>query len=349
MPMQQVEYEFPDPDKTEAAAEVEVAEEETTPDVEVEGAVGREELQKPGQKQNVIKDGEVEVEVVDDTPAADRNRKPSDPPEEVTNEELENYSEKVKKRIQHFSKGYHDERRIKEQALREKEEAIAYAQQLVNENQKLKGSANQNHNTLIESAKKQVDGELAMAKAQYKQAYETGEPDSILEAQTALNAAQIRMDRVQNLKPRQTQALQPEQTAVQNEVTVPQPQVPRDEKAESWRDDNPWFGSDDEMTAFALGLHTKLTKEGTDPQSDEYYEKINSRMRQVFPDQFDESIEDEPEEPKRKQSNVVAPATRSTAPKKVRLTQTQIALANKLGVSLADYAQQVAELMRKQG
>ena len=349
MPMQQVEFEFPDPDKTEAAVEVEVAEEETTPDVEVEGAVGREELQKPGQKQNVIKDGEVEVEVVDDTPAADRNRKPSDPPEEVTNEELENYSEKVKKRIQHFSKGYHDERRIKEQALREKEEAIAYAQQLVNENQKLKGSANQNHNTLIESAKKQVDGELAMAKAQYKQAYETGEPDSILEAQTALNAAQIRMDRVQSLKPRETEALQPEQTAVQNEVTVPQPQVPRDEKAESWRDDNPWFGSDDEMTAFALGLHTKLTKEGTDPQSDEYYEKINSRMRQVFPDQFDESIEDEPEEPKRKQSNVVAPATRSTAPKKVRLTQTQIALANKLGVSLADYAQQVAELMRKQG
>ena len=349
MPMQQVEFEFPDPDKTEAAAEVEVAEEETTPDVEVEGAVGREELQKPGQKQNVIKDGEVEVEVVDDTPAADRNRKPSDPPEEVTNEELENYSEKVKKRIQHFSKGYHDERRVKEQALREKEEAIAYAKKLVDENQKLKGSANQNHNTLIESAKKQVDGELAMAKAQYKRAYETGEPDAILEAQTALNAAQIRMDRVQSLKPRETQALQPEQTAVQNEVTAPQPQAPRDEKAETWRDDNPWFGSDDEMTAFALGLHTKLTKEGTDPQSDEYYEKINSRMRQVFPDQFDESIEDEPEEPKRKQSNVVAPATRSTAPKKVRLTQTQIALANKLGVSLADYAQQVAELMRKQG
>jgi hypothetical protein len=348
MPMQQVEFEFPDPDKTEAAAEVEVAQEETTPDVEVEGAVGREVLQKPGQKQNVIKDGEVEVEVVDDTPAADRNRKPSEPPEEVTNEELENYSEKVKKRIQHFSKGYHDERRVKEQALREKEEAIAYAKKLVDENQKLKGSANQNHNTLIESARRQVDSELTMAKAQYKQAYESGEPDAVLEAQTMLNAAQIKLERVNALKPKETETLQPEQTAVQNEVTAPQPQVPRDEKAESWRDNNPWFGSDDEMTAFALGLHTKLTKEGTDPQSDEYYEKINSRMRQVFPDQFDESIEDEPEEPKRKQSNVVAPATRSTAPKKVRLTQTQIALANKLGVSLADYAQQVAELMRKQ-
>ena len=139
MPMQQVEFEFPDPDKTEAAAEVEVAEEETTPDVEVEGAVGREELQKPGQKQNVIKDGEVEVEVVDDTPAADRNRKPSDPPEEVTNEELENYSEKVKKRIQHFSKGYHDERRVKEQALREKEEAIATLKSWLTRIKSLKG------------------------------------------------------------------------------------------------------------------------------------------------------------------------------------------------------------------
>ena len=347
MPMQQVEFEFPDPDKIDAAAEVEVTSEETTPDVEVEGAVGREELQKPGQKQNVIKDGEVEVEVVDDTPAADRNRKPSDPPEEVTNEELENYSEKVKKRIQHFSKGYHDERRIKEQALREKEEAIAYAKKLVDENQKLKGSVDSSHNTLIESAKKQVDGELALAKKQYKEAYESGEPDAVLEAQTLLNAAQIRLERVNSLKPKETQALQPEQTAVQNEVTTPE-QPPRDEKAETWRDDNPWFGADDEMTAFALGLHNKLTREGTSPQSDEYYEKINSRMRQVFPDQFDESIEDEPEEPKRKQSNVVAPATRSTAPKKIRLTQTQIALANKLGVSLADYAQQVAELMRKQ-
>ena len=348
MPMQQVEFEFPDPDKIDAAAEVEVTSEETTPDVEVEGAVGREALQKPGQKQNVIKDGEVEVEVVDDTPAADRNRKPSDPPEEVTNEELENYSEKVKKRIQHFSKGYHDERRIKEQALREKEEAVAYAQQLVNENQKLKGSVDSSHNTLIESARKQVDGELALAKKQYKEAYESGEPDAVLEAQTLLNAAQIRMERVQSLKPKGTGALQPQQTAVQNEVTAPQTQTPRDERAETWRESNPWFGSDDEMTALALGLHTKLTKDGVDPRSDEYYEKIDSRMRQVFPDQFDESIEDEPEEPKRKQSNVVAPATRSTAPKKIRLTQTQIALANKLGVSLADYAQQVAELMRKQ-
>ena len=346
MPIQKVEYEFPDPDKIEAAAEVEVNTPEETADIEVEGAVGREVMQKPKKEPaevKVVEDKEVEVEVVDDTPKADRGRKPSDPPEEVTNEELENYSDKVKKRIQHFSKGYHDERRAKEAAERQKEEAVVYAQKLVAENKKLKGSVDSSHNTLIESAKKQVDGELALAKKQYKEAYESGEPDAVLEAQTMLNAAQIRMERVQSLKPKETQALQPEQNTVQSQTDTTQEPV-KDERAEAWREQNPWFGSNDEMTALALGLHTKLTKDKINPQSDEYYEKINSRMRELFPDEFDEGIEDEPETPKKKSSNVVAPATRSTKPNKVTLSQTQVALAKRLGVPLEDYAQQVADL-----
>ena len=346
MPRQQVEFEFPDPDK-EAAAEIEVDVAEDDAPLEVEGAVGREDMKKPGKE--TIKAGDLEIEVEDDTPPEDRGRKPSEPPEEVTNEELENYSEKVKSRIKHFSKGYHDERRAKEAALREREALEAYARQLVEENQKLKGSVDQSHNTLIQSAKKQVESELAMAKAQYRQAYESGEPDAILEAQTALNTAQIRMERVNSLKPKENIGLQTQETPVKPQVSAPQPQVERDERAESWRDDNPWFGSDDEMTAFALGLHNKLTKDGVDPRSDEYYEKINSRMRQVFPDQFDDGIEDEPEvQAKPKSSNVVAPATRSTGPKKIRLTQSQIAIAKKLGVPLETYAKQAAELMRKQ-
>jgi hypothetical protein len=349
MPRQQVEFEFPDPDK-EAAAEIEVDMAEDDAPLEVEGAVGREDMKKPGK--DTIKAGDLEIEIEDDTPPEDRGRKPSEPPEEVTNEELENYSEKVKSRIKHFSKGYHDERRAKEAALREREALEAYAKQLVEENNKLKGSVDQSHNTLIQSAKKQVEGELAMAKAQYRQAYESGEPDAILEAQTALNTAQIRMERVNGLKPRQTVAqetsLQSTSNPVQPQVSAPQPQVERDERAETWRDDNPWFGSDDEMTAFALGLHNKLTKDGVDPRSNEYYEKINSRMRQVFPDQFDDGIEDEPASTQRKSSNVVAPATRSTGPKKIRLTQSQIAIAKKLGVPLETYAKQAAELMRKQ-
>jgi hypothetical protein len=345
MPRQQVEFEFPDPDKEANTQEVEVDIVEEDAPLEVEGAVGRENIKSA---KDTIQAGEIEIEVEDDTPPEDRGRKPSEPPEEVTNEELENYSEKVKSRIKHFSKGYHDERRAKEAALREREALEEYAKNLISENNKLKGSVNQSHNTLIQSAKKQVEGELAMAKAQYRQAYESGEPDAILEAQTALNTAQIRMERVNSLKPKETNSLQTRETPVQTQVNAPQPQVERDEQAETWRDDNPWFGSDDEMTAFALGLHNKLTKDGVDPRSNEYYEKINSRMRQVFPDQFDDGIEDEPASAQRKSSNVVAPATRSTGPKKIRLTQSQIAIAKKLGVPLETYAKQAAELMRKQ-
>jgi hypothetical protein len=341
MPMQQVEFEFPDPDKKEAGdVEVEVEGNETEFELEVEGAVGREQVGKKAPK------GEVEIEVVDDTPKADRGRTASEAPEEVTNEELENYSDKVKKRIQHFSKGYHDERRAKETAEREREELERYTKQLVDENKTLKGSVDKSHNTLVESAKQQVKTELAMAKKQYTQAYEAGQSEEMVEAQAALNSAQIRADKVENLKLREETTLQtPTNTEESRKVT---PTIQRDPQAIAWADNNSWFGADDEMTAFALGLHTKLTKEGTNPRSEEYYEKIDSRMRQVFPDQFDESIEDEPVEQKKKSSNVVAPATRSTSPRKVTLSQTQVALAKRLGVSLEDYAKQAAVLMRKQ-
>ena len=347
MPRQNVEFEFPDPDKDEATQEVEVDVVEEDAPLEVAGAVGREDM-KSAKDKNIIQAGEVEIEVEDDTPEADRGRKAAPPPEEVTNEELENYSDKVKNRIKHFSKGYHDERRAKEEAQREREALETYTKNLMAENKKLKGAVDQSHNTLIESAKKQVNGEIALAQRQYREAYESGEPNAILEAQTALNTAQIRSEKINGLKPKQIQPLQPQETPVQTQVEAPQPQVQRDEKAEAWRDNNPWFGSDDEMTAFALGLHNKLTKEGVDPKTDTYYEKINTRMQQVFPDQFDDGIEDEPESTQRKSSNVVAPATRSTAPKKIRLTQSQIAIAKKLGVPLETYAKQAAELLRKQ-
>ena len=348
MAMQQVEFEFPDPDKK-AAAVVEVEQEEEDLRIEVEDAVGRETI---GKKKKTLKVDDVEIEVVDDTPPADRNKKPSAPPDEVTDEELENYSDKVKKRLQHFSKGYHDERRAKEQALREREELERYAKTLIEENQKLKGSVDKGHNALLESAKKQVQIELQAAKQKYKEAYEAGDTDAIIAAQEGLNNAQIRLDKVNNLKPRagqqDTETLQSQAINVQQQKAPTQPaQPPRDLKAEAWRNDNPWFGSDDEMTAAALGYHSKLVKEGVNPQSDEYYEKVNSRMRQLFPENFDEDVDDAPEPKKvKKASTVVAPATRSTGPIKVKLSETQIALAKRMGVSLADYAKQVALLRR---
>jgi hypothetical protein len=342
MPRQQVEFEFPDPDKDETTQEVEIDVVEEDAPLEVEGAVGREEM-KSAKDKKVIKAGEVEIEVEDDTPEEDKGRKPSPPPKEITDEELENYSDKVKNRIKHFSKGYHDERRAKEEALREREALESYAKNLVEENTKLKGTVDKNQETLLAQAKQTVEVELATAKRQYKDAYESGDSDAIVEAQEAIATAKIRADRVANFKPA---PLQPQETPVQ--VPERSPKIPRDERASIWAEENSWFGSDDEMTAFALGLDSKLKKEGVDPQSDIYYEKINSRMRQVFPDQFDDGIEDEPESTQRKSSNVVAPATRSTAPNKIRLTQSQIAIAKKLGVPLETYAKQAAALMRKQ-
>ncbi len=343
MPRQQVEFEFPDPDKeAAAAAEIEVALDEEDAPLEVEGAVGREDMKSA---KDTIKAGEVEIEIEDDTPPEDRGRKPSEPPQDVTDEELENYSEKVKSRIKHFSKGYHDERRAKETALREREALEAYAKQLVEENQRLTGTVSKNQTALLEQAKQTVARELEEAKRKYKEAYEAGDSDALVEAQDAIATAKIRADKVANFKPA---PLQTEETTVKVPQQPIETQEVRDERAVSWADENPWFGSDDEMTAFALGLDSKLKKGGVDPQSDEYYEKINSRMRQVFPDQFDDGIEDEPASTQRKSSNVVAPATRSTGPKKIRLTQSQIAIAKKLGVPLETYAKQAAELMRKQ-
>jgi len=283
---------------------------------------------------------EVEVEVVDDTPKADRGRKASKPPEDLTDDELEDYSDKVRKRIQHFSKGYHDERRAKEASQRERQEMEAFAKTLVDENNKLKGSVEKNQAALLEQAKKNSAIEVLAAKRAYKRAYEAGDADKLLDAQDKLTTAKIKSDKLGDFEP---ESLQQAEIPVQIPQEAP---IQPDTKASDWASENSWFGSDDEMTAYAMGVHSKLVKQGVDTTSDDYYETINSRMRNTFPEEFGE-IEELEERPSKRQSNVVAPATRSTAPRKVRLTQTQVAIAKKLGVPLDLYAKKVAEEMRK--
>jgi hypothetical protein len=284
---------------------------------------------------------EVEIEIVDDTPAADKNRKPmTEAPADVTDEELEQYSDSVKKRIQHFTKGYHEERRNKEAALREREEAVNLAQNLVEENKRLQGSLGQGQAALLDQAKKVISAEVEDAKRQYKAAYESGDSEALVNAQDALTNAKIKADRVNNFK---LPPLQQPKAAVQTQPErVNAPATPYvDTKARAWQDKNPWFGSDDEMTAVALTVHKKLVESNIDPTSDEYYEKINSRVQQLFPDAFTS------EKPVKK-SMVVASATRSTAPRKIVLTQSQVNIAKRLGVPLEAYAKQVAADIRKQ-
>jgi hypothetical protein len=282
-------------------------------------------------------DEKIEIEVQDDTPEEDRNRKPmKEAPVDVTEEELDQYSDSVKKRIQHFTKGYHEERRSKEAALREREEAIALAQSLVEENKRLQGSLGQGQAALIDQAKKVVSSEIEDAKRRYKAAYESGDADALLEAQEELTTAKIKLDRVNNFKPAPLQETKPVVQTQQSPVV--------DTRARAWQDENPWFGSDDEMTAVALTVHKKLVESKIDPTSDEYYEKINSRVRQLFPDAFT-SEKQESEKPKK--PTVVASATRSTAPRKIVLTQSQVNIAKRLGVPLEAYAKQVAADFRK--
>jgi len=350
MAFEKVEYSFPDPDGDAANQQIDI---EDSSAVEIDISGKKEEKDEPkvngaddkGIKKATPKD-EFEVEVVDDTPKADRNRKPSEPPEEVTDEELEDYSEKVRKRIQHFSKGYHDERRAKEAALRERDELERFVKSIRDENSKLKGSVNKNQTALIEQAKKTAEIELAQAKNAYKTAYDAGDTDAVIAAQESITNAKIKTDKLNNFK---VPSLQEETDEVKSKEE-PKPATPTvDPRAQDWAKKNTWFGTDDEMTSLALGLHNKLAKQGVDLQSDEYYEAIDTRMRQLFPDKFEEEIaETEEAEKPKKQANVVAPATRSAAPKKGKLNKTQVAIAKRLGVPIELYAQKVAEEMRKE-
>ena len=348
MAFEKVEYKFPDPDDA-AKQNIEI---EDSSAIEVDISGKNEERNEPktngaedkGVKKVTPKD-ELEIEVVDDTPKADRNRKPSEPPEEVTDEELEDYSEKVRKRIQHFSKGYHDERRAKEAALRERDELERFVKSIQSENDKLKTNVTKNQTALLDQAKKTAEVELAQAKKAYKDAYEAGDADALTTAQENLTGAKIKADKLNNFK---LPSLQEESNEVKSKEE-PEKAPVVDQRAQDWAKKNTWFGTDDEMTSLALGLHNKLAKQGVDLQSDEYYEAIDTRMRQLFPDKFEEEIaETEEAEKPKKQANVVAPATRSVAPKKVKLNKTQVAIAKRLGVPIELYAQKVAEEMRKE-
>lgn len=288
-------------------------------------------------------DGGVDVEIESTAPA----KKAVEQESHQEDDEIEKYDEKVKKRIADLQSGFHAERRRAEEAAREKEEALLFAQSVAEENKKLKGSLSEGQSALLEQAKKVVANEVEDAKRRYKLAYESGDSDALVEAQELLTAAKIKMERVNNFKP----ALQKEE----NEVKIAPREVPRqpqvDPKAAKWQSENSWFGSDDEMTSFALGLHTKLIKSGIDPNSDEYYTRLNSRIRQVFPENFGlDNNEPDPQPTResvpRQKSNVVAPATRSTSSSKIRLTPFQVTMAKKFGVSHELMAQKIAELRK---
>jgi hypothetical protein len=286
-----------------------------------------------------------DIEVEDDTPEADRGREPM--PQEIVDEleadELEEYSEKVKLRLKQMKKVWHDERREKERYQREQNEALTAAQRYRQEAEQLRQTIAYGQESLVGSVKQNVEFELSEARRAYRDAYEAGDTDKILDAQEKLNTAQYRLEQLANYKP----TLQAQETEVQ--VTPEAVQIPRpDQKTTAWQERNQWFGLDEEMTASAIGLDQKLKKQYGDKYigTDEYWGVIDTTMRRRFPEYFGDSEPASSETRPTARTNksaVVASASRSTSSKKIVLRQSQLAIAKKLGLTAEQYAREVAK------
>lgn len=291
---------------------------------------------------------EVEIQVEDDTPPEDRGRTPIKNPD-IPDDEIAKYSDDVQQRIKHLKHGYHDERRAKETALREREEAIAYAARVADENKKLQERISNSEKSLIQTAQTAADAELLTAKREFKEALETGDAEKIVEAQDKLNRITFKQERMRSFKP------QAELTQTEKPVYTAPVESTRDRKAESWKKENPWFGDVDnelheEMTAVAVAVHNKLTREyGNEyAKTDEYYRKINDRVRQKFPEYFGDQ-DDAEDVPRKRPASVVAPVQRSSPPKQIKLRKSQLEVAKRLGIKPELYYQHMLELEQKNG
>jgi hypothetical protein len=293
-------------------------------------------------------DDELQIEIEDDTPETDRGHKPM--PKEVVQQieadELEEYSEKAKERLKQLKKVYHDERREKEAALREQQEAIRIAQQILEENKQLRATMVTGEKEYISTMQYAAETDLEMAKRKYREAYDSGDSDQIAEAQQGLTEATLRMDKAKNFRP----TIQ----NVENDVKLPQiqeqPKSAPDGKFVDFSERNSaWFRKDPEMTQAAYGLHEKLAQQYGQQYigTDDYYQRIENTIRKRFPEAFPNSADDEDSaesKPQRKATTVVASAKRSTAPKQIKLTASQLALSKKLKLTPEQYAREVLKL-----
>jgi hypothetical protein len=277
---------------------------------------------------------ELEIEVVDDTPEEDQGRAKLADDSDEQEAELDNYSAKVQKRINQINHKYHDARREKEALERQNAEAIKLAQTILAENERLKQTLTWGQQEYTKEAQAKIEYAEKLAEDKYRRAYEAGDTEGTLTAQRELNKIEIEKSKLVDYVNSSLQgqgALQQENNQVySNPTPAPEPPTaPRDYRAEEWASRNPWFGKDEEMTSLAYGLHQKLVNSGVDPTSDEYYQQIDSNIRSRFPERFN----------RQKKSSPVAPVGRTTAPKKVTLSASEVAIAKRLGLTTELYAQ----------
>ena len=294
---------------------------------------------------------DISIEIVDDTPKEDRNRKPLEPEAKAQLENLdesEEYSKNVKDKFAQYKKAWHEERRAKEAALREQQEALNAAQAILDENKKLKNMLKYGEKELISTYKDSAKLELEKARRNYKEAYDSGDSDRLLAAQEEMMKAQLKLDKAKKFKPTVQKDKNDVKMQKQQFQQPVQPQM--DPKVAEWVSRNQWFVDPNKrsMRKYAEGVHEELQEKygmgfiGTD----EYYKSIDNEVKRRFPEEFDTaSRNDEDDKPQRtKMSTVVAPAKRSTSSKRVVLTKTQVALSKKLGLSPEQYARELSKL-----
>lgn len=307
------------------------------------------EIEDKGKPLETHNDDDFEIEVVDDTPPADRGRKPlerevADP----TDDEINQYTKGAQERIKELTHARHDERRAKEAMAREKAELERFAQQIAEENKRLKQYVNTGTEQYTAMAKTAAEAELDKARRDYKVAQEAFDTDAIIAAQEALTIAKMRAEEAKNFRATPLQVEKNEVYSAPQQTQSAQP----DEKSLRWQAKNQWFGANgfEDVTSFALGLHQKLVNSGVDPRSEQYYEQIDARIKKTFPEMFGEATATTPSDTSTKKTpSVAAPATRSSGTKKIQLTTTQLALAKKFKMDPKVYAAEVLKLERQNG
>lgn len=298
-------------------------------------------------------DDEFDVEIIDDTPEEDRgrDRRPEGyEPDIPDDEEIDQYETKnARERIRQLRWEFHEERRAKEEAARTQDEAINYAKRLYEENKKLKKQLSEGSKILSETGKSRFEGERAYWKGELRKAYDEGDSEKIAEAQEKLAGIVAEEGRFQS------QYGSPIEYKEEDDAPPPQfkrqQQAPKpDERTMQWYRRNQWFGQDQRMTAYALGVHQELvTKEGVNPQTEDYFRRLDQEMAKTFPDKFpgaDESQQRDEgrQKPERRQGGtVVAPASRGGKGQRrtVRLTATQERLRKRLGLTREQYVRQL--------
>lgn len=282
--------------------------------------------------------GEIEsqeaLEVVDDTPEEDRGRKKG-PQVEVPDEEIAQYGENVQKRIKDLRRAYHDERREKEKAFREQQEAIRFAKSVAEQNRQLQERLHNGEKVYVEARKTGVEAQIQAAERDYKSAHEAGDVDKMLEAQKRLASFVSEQREVENYQPQFQQPLQQHRSDVEAI-----PEVVPDERTRRWVETNKWFDTDPVMRGAALGLHDELVSKGYQAGSEAYFEQIDARIRESFPQKFGQT---------KRPATVVAPAARTEQPSgKIKLTTSQVAIAKRLGIPLERYAKYAAQVQKEQ-